>query len=514
MAEPIKSKSSSTGRSRMAKNVWIGWSAQLVYLVAGFVLPRMIDHSMGRQALGAWDFSWTLITYFSLIQGGVVSSVNRYIARYQAKDDMENVNISASSVGCVLLAMASVIVLISVGAYYLLPAAMGSKLGDYTHSVQWVVLWLGLGLAFQTAFSLFGGVLAGTFRWDIHFYINMVSRLATLVGMIAVLLLHGSLSLLGFVYFISEASVLSLRIYFVRRVCPDLRLGWKYVRWKRAREMLHFGVKIYLPSIGEMLTNQTMNMFIVWFFGPAFLALYARPRGLMRQVQTFLNRYALVLVPTASSIHAAKDREGMVDLLIEGARNSAYILLPAVIFLAVCGDSLLAVWMGPQYVKPYLFLVMLLTFLPPIFHSPLVRIMMGANIHGRLGVAQMIASGTGLLMVYILFITTTPNIFWAMAAFAVPLWLGVGLYTPYYAHKHLGMPMRRYCYDCIVKPVALLSPYLFVLSAIRYFYEKPVLVVLSGMFISLLILPVVYWFFVFSPSLKAKLFKKIRALVV
>ena len=198
----------------MAKNVWIGWSAQFIYLVAGFVLPRMIDHSMGRQALGAWDFSWTLIAYFGLVQAGVVSSVNRYIARYRAKGDVENVNISASSVGCVLLVMALVIVGVTLSAYHLLPGVMQDKLGAYTHPTQWVILWLGLGLAFQTAFALFGGVLAGHFRWDIHFYINMASRLATLIGMIVVLLMYASLSTLGFVYFISEAFVLSLRVIF------------------------------------------------------------------------------------------------------------------------------------------------------------------------------------------------------------------------------------------------------------------------------------------------------------
>lgn len=506
--ESEKNKARDTGRERMAKNVWIGWSAQFIYLAAGFVLPRMIDHSMDRQALGAWDFSWTLITYFGLVQAGVVSSVNRYIARYRAKGDVENVNISVSSVGCVLLVMALVIVGVTLSAYHLLPGVMEDKLGAYTHSTQWVVLWLGLGLAFQTAFALFGGVLAGHFRWDIHFYINMASRLATLVGMIAVLLLHGSLSTLGFVYFASEASVLSLRVIFAYRVCPDLRLGWKYVRLQRAKEMLHFGLKIYLPSIGEMLTNQTMNMFIVWFFGPAFLALYSRPRGLIRQLQTFLNRYALVLVPTASSIHARRDGKDMQDLLIEGARNSAYILLPAVIFLAVCGDSLLAVWMGSQYVKPYLFLVMLLTFLPPVFHSPLVRIMMGANIHGRLGVAQLAASGTGLLMVYILFTTTTPNIFLAMAAFALPIWLGIGLYTPYYAHKNLGMPLRNYVHESIVKPLILLSPYLAVLVVIRFFMERPGIELLNGILVSVVILPPLYWRFVLTKSFKRKLYRR------
>jgi NADH-quinone oxidoreductase subunit M len=53
-----------------------------------------------------------------------------------------------------------------------------------------VVLWLGISLASQVSFAVFGGVLAGSFRWDIHYYINVASRIATLVGMVIVLLLH------------------------------------------------------------------------------------------------------------------------------------------------------------------------------------------------------------------------------------------------------------------------------------------------------------------------------------
>ncbi len=501
------------GRGRMAKNVWVGWTAQFVYLMAGFILPRMIDHSMGREALGAWDFSWTLIAYFGLVQAGVVSSVNRYIAKYQACDDIENVNISASSIGCILLGMAFLVLILSVSVYQLLPGIIGDKLGAYTHATQWVVLWLGMSLASQVSFAVFGGVLAGSFRWDIHYYINVASRTATLIGMVFVLLLHGSLATLAFIYFLCEASVLSLRVIYAYRVCPGLHMQAKYIQWDRVKEMFHFGLKTYLPVIGDMLTNQTMNLFIVWFFGPALLALYARPRALMRNVETFMSRYSFVLVPTASSIYAKKDEQAMVNLLIEGAKNGAYILLPAVIFLAVCGDSLLAIWMGSQYVKPYLFLAMIVAFLPPILHGPLVSIISGANMHGRLGLMRLASSLVGISIAFILFKTTHLDIIWAVGAFALSFWAGVGFYVPYYACKYLGMPLRRYVHECILKPLTLLSPYLAVLVAIRWYSEDPLWQLAWGMAASLLILPCIYWPFILTDSFRTTIKRKIASLL-
>ena len=57
----------------------VGWLGQLVFVVSGFILPRMIDANLGKETLGIWDFAWSLITYFDFIYGGLLSSVNRYV---------------------------------------------------------------------------------------------------------------------------------------------------------------------------------------------------------------------------------------------------------------------------------------------------------------------------------------------------------------------------------------------------------------------------------------------------
>lgn len=81
-----------TGRDRITRNVLASWGGYGVFIVAGFIMPRLIDTRIGQEALGVWDFAWSLVAYFSLVQAGVVSSVNRFVAKYQAVGDLDGVN--------------------------------------------------------------------------------------------------------------------------------------------------------------------------------------------------------------------------------------------------------------------------------------------------------------------------------------------------------------------------------------------------------------------------------------
>ena len=82
----------------MLWNVLASWAGQLVFLLAGFFMPRMIDTHVGQAALGIWDFSWSLVSYFGLANLGVGSSVNRYVAMYRAANDITSLKTAVSSV--------------------------------------------------------------------------------------------------------------------------------------------------------------------------------------------------------------------------------------------------------------------------------------------------------------------------------------------------------------------------------------------------------------------------------
>ena len=104
-----------SGRRRLAANVLSSWAGHLVFIVSGFVMPRLIDGEIGQDALGVWDFAWSLIAYFGLVQGGVVSSVNRFVARYRAVNDVEGVNRAVSTVTVILVVMGLAVIGLTAG---------------------------------------------------------------------------------------------------------------------------------------------------------------------------------------------------------------------------------------------------------------------------------------------------------------------------------------------------------------------------------------------------------------
>src|SRR5688500_952816 len=79
-------------RIGLLRNVLWSWGGHAVMIAAGFLLPRFIDREAGRDVLGVWDFSWSMVGYFSLIQLGIGASVNVYVAKHLADNDTKQLN--------------------------------------------------------------------------------------------------------------------------------------------------------------------------------------------------------------------------------------------------------------------------------------------------------------------------------------------------------------------------------------------------------------------------------------
>ena len=164
---------------------------------------------------------------------------------------------------------------------------MREQLNTQVTDASWVIFYLGLGLAIKICLSVFAGIMTGCHRWDLQHGINATNRLITLLGMVTVIKTGGGLPTLALVYLSLETLVLSFRCPLVFRVCPGLKINPRLARRSTAFAMWRFGLKTLLPDLGDMLSNQTFSLFLVWYLGPAALASYARPRALVNNIQTF-----------------------------------------------------------------------------------------------------------------------------------------------------------------------------------------------------------------------------------
>jgi O-antigen/teichoic acid export membrane protein len=481
-------------QNRIARNVLASWGGHMMFIIAGFILPRYINDHIGQASLGVWDFSWSIVNYFGLATLGIGSSVNRYVAKYRAENDTASLNRAMSSVMCVQMIVTLIIFLAAVISAWLVPKLFANRLNDSNAFVRWVILFLGTSLAIGVAFDTYGGVMTGCHRWDLHNFINGFFHGATVAGMIVALWFGGGLVSLSFVYFCGTICKEVTRAWVAYRICPGLRIRLRYAKWSETKIMFNFGSKAFLISISNRLLYQTNNIIVAAYFGAAALALYARPIALILHLSAFLSKFAFIFTPIASQLEASGKEDELRKLFYKITQYSACMALPAILFLIIFGGHVLLVWMGKNYEQAELIAILAIGHLMTIGNRPVVNLLTGIGAHGRPAVANLLAA---ILSVVICLITV--GIFhWGLigAALSVGLSLAAvdGMFLPIYACKKLNVPTLSFFRNSWLKPILLAVPLVICLLIIRVlFSEKPVLAILLGLAFGGIIIGITYW---------------------
>src|SRR5579862_7279776 len=94
------------------KNVGSSWFSLGVNVIVGIFLSPFILHRLGDGAFGIWVLIFSLTGYYGVFDLGIRSSIVRYVSKYSATKDLEEVTglintalFSYSCVGAVCLAI-------------------------------------------------------------------------------------------------------------------------------------------------------------------------------------------------------------------------------------------------------------------------------------------------------------------------------------------------------------------------------------------------------------------------
>jgi len=501
-----------TGRDRLVSNVLFSWGTHFVFIIAGFIMPRMVDRRLGQELLGVWDFAWSLVSYFGWVQMGLNTSVNRYVARYRTLGDISGVNRVVSSASCLLGIIGLLVLGLTIVLSLLLPQLFGARLGENVRDTQWVVFFLGAGLAIQISLGAFSGVLTGCYRYKLVHIIGSGWHTLTTAGMILALLKGGSLPSLAVITFAGLVLTYSTKVVLAYRVFKDLRVRPSLIGWETIRKLFVFGGKRQIPAISRLLLNQTTSILIVAYLGPMALALYSRPRSLIRHVDALVNKMAMTLAPTTSSLQSTNDLEGIRMLLIKSVRYTFYLVLPLVLVLTVFGSPILHLWMGPRYANGLVPAILAVGYLATMVQVPALRILMGMNAHGRAGLAQFVASlcSVGLTVLVLGYLE------WGLAGAAVAVTLPLTVMNvvciPWLICRRVNLDVREYFLSTMVGPMVHILPFAICLVCARLVFRNQLLAgLIWGGAAGSAILAVLYWQYVLPAQMKKRVVLGLKA---
>jgi O-antigen/teichoic acid export membrane protein len=147
-------------RIKTAKNVASGWLSLLIHVAVGFFLSPFILHKLGDAAFGLWVLIFSLTGYYGLFDFGIRSSVVRYVARFAASQDADQLtrflNTSVATYGLVAL---MVLVVTGIGSFYL--GSLFQIPPNLLQTARWLLVLVGTEVALGFPLSVFVGVIEG-----------------------------------------------------------------------------------------------------------------------------------------------------------------------------------------------------------------------------------------------------------------------------------------------------------------------------------------------------------------
>jgi len=455
-------------KGQIFKNVGSSWFALGMNVVVGIFLSPYIIHRLGDEAFGLWILIFSVTGYYGLFDLGIRSSIVRYVAKYAATGEHEELNslintamIAYSGIGTLTLA----ITLIS--SYYV--TSIFHIPADFVVTARCLLLMVGTCVSLGFPLGVFGGILEGLQRFYLLNFTNISSTLlrALLIvvvlrsghGLLTVALITVSLPLLAGL--VNAAAVL-------RHL--NLRFAPKYVTRSSLHRIATYSGTTFLIIIGARLRFKTDALVIGTFVSAAAITYFTIGSRLVDYASEVVSSLAQIFVPMSSQSQAKGDLDGLRKILILGNRACAYIIFPITAVLTILGKSVIEAWVGSKYVATS-YPVMLVLLYPTtlmLAQSASGRTLWGMAKHGTWAWVVLAEGASNLILSIIL--VRPYGILGDAIGTAIPLMCSTILFLPRHVCRLLGIKLSTYLYRGFVFPLLLCIPMIAVLLLMQRWF--------------------------------------------
>ena len=319
-----------------------GSSVLVTFLLTPFILGQL-----GPSWYGLLVLAGSLAGYGALLDLGIGGAVIRFVAHHSARDETDRVNAVIATASWLYLALGAVALAGTIAVAAVFADVFGVAAVDRQTASTFVLL-SGLAMAITIASSPASSVLLGLQRYDLQNTVSVIVLVTSAAGTVLVLLAGGGVIGLGLVGVATTVLGIVLSIALVRRIRPDIHIGYRAADRTLVRPILSFSLSVFAIEFAGQLQMKTDEIVIGVFRPLAAITPYALARRLRDLALTFADQFSMVLFPLASELNAREDRERLRTVYIGGTRIALSLMAPLAIGLVVLGGSFLTAWVGPE----------------------------------------------------------------------------------------------------------------------------------------------------------------------
>ena len=443
------------------KNIGSSWLGLVVNIATGIVISPYILHKLGDEAFGLWVLVFSINGYYGLFDMGIRSSIVRYVAKYSATDEHDELNrvistslFSYSAVFLILLALTGA------GSFYL--DRIVHIQPAYVVTGKLLFLMVGASLALGFPLGVFAGVLEGLQKFYLINSINITTTILRAV-LIVVALGHGfGLLMVTWITILLPLVNQLANAFNVFRL-THVRIGLRFVTKEMFKRLFSYGSVTFMFTVARNLRFKTDSLVIGAFLSAAAITPFAIASRIVDYSTSMVDTLAQVFTPMSSHFDAKGEIDKLRAVFVQGNRACGLIVFPICAGVIILGKAIIQVWMGAKYI-PASYPVLLILIIPATLRmaqatSP--RILFGMARHKTMAFVVVLEGVVNLLLSIAL--VRHYGIVGDALGTAIPLMFTCLFFLPQHLCGILGMKVRTFLTKAYLIPALLCVPMIAVL---------------------------------------------------
>lgn len=430
-------------------------------MAIAFVMMPFMIRTLGDSMYGIWAVVGSLIATYYLLDLGFTAAVSRYVAKHIQEREHEATNRTVSTAFAIYLGLGLVIFVTTLGVATFSEHFVHNA--EHGQTVKWLIILMGLTMAFNFPFNAFAGIANAYLRYDLGVYSRLFFSVCTPLAYF-LLLSHGY-KLLALAVTNLVMSLLSdvTFVCIARYLHPPLRVAWRFVSFDSAKILFSYSIWAFVTNIAYTLRQGIYSLIIGAYRSASAVTHYTVGYRLVEYATQMQLQATNILGPLFTRYHTSGNAAELQDKVVLMTKINTLLACYCGWMLLLLGGDFINRWMGPEYDDAYVVLCILtIGFAANLTFNPLSSAMFAIAKPKHIAVLDMLEAGINFLASLVL--VQRYGIYGVAIGTTVPLVLFALGPRPWVACKQIHMPVRRY-YQAVL-PLVFFTSGLVIVSLI------------------------------------------------
>lgn len=368
-------------RKEIKSGILLSYALILANTVYGLLVTPYILKYVGDSAYGVYKTVASISASLAVMDLGLGTTMTRYMARYYATKEKEKAENLAGMIFTQFLILATVILLVGVGALVLLPSLYSDTFSTAELGLAKELLCiLVLNMVLRMFENLLFGILSGHERFRFSNSLKLANVIVKFALILLVLPLVKNIKLVV----LSETFVVTVTIViFVIYIASVLHLVPKFKKWDNAlfKESFGYTALMFIQSVAVQFNGNVDNILIGAQQGAVFVTVYSMALLIFGMYENLSGSVANIMLPKITKQVVNGNSSAELQKTVEKAGRLQFLVLAAALggFIAL-GKDFYKLWLGDAFKDCYsLVLILIIPVTFPMIQNVTLSILRAEN---------------------------------------------------------------------------------------------------------------------------------------